>query len=598
MKRILILISVFVCVLYSPCFAATYYVDDDAINNSGNGLTSGTAKHNITAALALCGSSGGDMVIILDGIYDEELDMIQQTDLPSSATAYTTIKAQNRWGVEIQQKLGCNRDQTGRNYVYLDGLRFTALNKNSFNGSNWKITNCAFYGSLAMGNSFQEYYDVHSNNILIEDCHVWGPGGENTLRYKVSAQSCSNVIWRRVVARHDGGYTSPGNENPSAVFMVYSSEHVRLQNCIAIDSPGQTNDDWSAGFYTADHQGNYELYFQDVRWEGCIAMNIDNTISFNLDNAHDFNGYDTVYDNCVVLNGYSRGFYSNAKVYLTDKIIYNQCSVINVNNNGFESASSGEYDKTVQYSIMLNLGGSAIGNNVDHTNYNNAYGCGTNNPGTNGFTTNPGQNGLLYPLRIESGSNLETAGGGTRVGAHIVNQWGATGTMWGDTEYDTITTTSLWPFANEAQIKDDFTSINNGSDEARGFCADGQSLTKYIWEYLGDTIPPGMGNDDDSVTLPSLEDLSDVEVSPNPFKPGRGDSIMRFTNLSGNPEIRIYTVSGELVKKISKEVIGSNPTIEWDVRNAQGENLVSGVYVYCIVNEQGTKKYGKFTIIK
>ena len=24
---------------------------------------------------------------------------------------------------------------------------------------------------------------------------------------------------------------------------------------------------------------------------------------------------------------------------------------------------------------------------------------------------------------------------------------------------------------------------------ARGFCADGQTLSKYIWEYLGNTIP-------------------------------------------------------------------------------------------------------------
>lgn len=92
--------------------------------------------------------------------------------------------------------------------------------------------------------------------------------------------------------------------------------------------------------------------------------------------------------------------------------------------------------------------------------------------------------------------------------------------------------------------------------------------------------------------------LSNVKVAPNPFKPGRGDSIIRFTNLTGNSEIKIYTVSGELVKKISKEEIQNNLTVEWDVRNAQGEDVVSGVYVYCVINEQGNKKYGNFSIIK
>ncbi|MFH1238449.1 MAG: hypothetical protein ABIH79_00705 [archaeon] len=268
MDKKFILVFVFFIFLVSSVSGATYYVDNDALDNNGDGLTPETAKHNIQAALSLCNSNGGDTLIILDGVYDESEDRITQDYLPSNSVSYTTIKAQNRGGVEIRQQLDANEDRYGRNYVHLDGLKFTSLSAHSFNGENWKITNCAFYGSLGMGNSFQENYGVHCRNILVEDTHVWGPGGVNAYRYKVVTQSCSNVIWRRVVARHDGGYTSPGYENPSALFMVYSSEHVRLQNCIAIDSPGQPNDYWSAAFYTADHQSNYELYFQDVRWEG------------------------------------------------------------------------------------------------------------------------------------------------------------------------------------------------------------------------------------------------------------------------------------------------------------------------------------------
>ncbi|MFH2137589.1 MAG: putative Ig domain-containing protein, partial [Candidatus Omnitrophota bacterium] len=56
----------------------------------------------------------------------------------------------------------------------------------------------------------------------------------------------------------------------------------------------------------------------------------------------------------------------------------------------------------------------------------------------------------------------------------------------------------LWPWANEDKIREVFREANNpnsgstpsNNDTTRGFCADGQTLTKYIWEYLGNTIPP------------------------------------------------------------------------------------------------------------
>lgn len=492
-KRKLISLSVFILVMFSAslCLSATYYVDCKMPNNTGDGLTPETAKRDIMGALfMLCNKQGGDTVIIMDGVYAGERNKIQQSLLFPKAITYTTIKAKNRWGVEMKEPLSCNDDRSGRNFVHLDGLRFTTLAEHSFNGSNWKITNCAFYGSLGMGNSFQERSGIHSNNILIEDCHIWGQGGVNSYRYKVSTQSCSNVIFRRVVARHDGGYTSPGYENPSAVFMVYSSEHVRLQNCVAIDSPGQPNQFWSAAFYTADHQSNAELYFQDVKWEGCISMNVVDCMAFNLDNNHDFNGYDTVYDNCAVIGNSTYGFYSNSKVRTKDKIIYNQCTAINMSGDGFGSAERGEYYKMVQYSIMQNLKGQAIGNSIDITLYNNAYGCRKNNPGRDSFSMDSKKYDMIYPVRIEPGSKLSTAGRGTRVGADITRAWGESGSMWGESGFDKVTSDSLWPFPNEEQIKKDFASIDNGSNTKRGFCADGTTLTKYIWEYLGNPIPP------------------------------------------------------------------------------------------------------------
>jgi hypothetical protein len=92
---------------------------------------------------------------------------------------------------------------------------------------------------------------------------------------------------------------------------------------------------------------------------------------------------------------------------------------------------------------------------------------------------------------------LKTAGvSGTQIGAEIMYQHGVSGTLYGETGYDTLTSVPLWPWPNEALIKADFASYSGpGPSGVRGFATgtskDGtaQSLTKYIWEYLGNTIP-------------------------------------------------------------------------------------------------------------
>ncbi len=105
--------------------------------------------------------------------------------------------------------------------------------------------------------------------------------------------------------------------------------------------------------------------------------------------------------------------------------------------------------------------------------------------------------GLKYLPRVEAGSTLATASSsGGRLGADVRYMWGATGTLYGEAGYDSITTSCLWPFPNEDVIKAEMASYSGpGAAGARGFATgtslDGtsQTLTKYIWEYLGNKIP-------------------------------------------------------------------------------------------------------------
>ena len=114
---------------------------------------------------------------------------------------------------------------------------------------------------------------------------------------------------------------------------------------------------------------------------------------------------------------------------------------------------------------------------------------------------------IKYITREETGTPVYgTASDGGNIGATILYEIGTTGTLYGDTGYDTVTGTSLWPFPNEAVIKTDMASFSmvNPITSAtisgtRGFAASGTSLcgaplslTTYIWEALGYPTPSGM----------------------------------------------------------------------------------------------------------
>jgi hypothetical protein len=124
----------------------------------------------------------------------------------------------------------------------------------------------------------------------------------------------------------------------------------------------------------------------------------------------------------------------------------------------------------------------------------------TNNE-VNPFTGDPvapstlgnGVPALKYLVRVEPGSNLYGTGEqGAHRGATILKRYGVAGSLWGDPGYNTLTEDSLWPFPYEAQIRADMRTYApaGGPSGTRGFCADGQTLSHYIWGYLGHVVPP------------------------------------------------------------------------------------------------------------
>jgi hypothetical protein len=102
---------------------------------------------------------------------------------------------------------------------------------------------------------------------------------------------------------------------------------------------------------------------------------------------------------------------------------------------------------------------------------------------------------------------------------------------------------------------------------------------------------------------PASVDNGLAQVYPNPFISGDGDTNngefgagqgVTFDNMTAGAEIKIYSISGALVKKLTANAAGS---VLWDVCNESGERVASGIYVYSITGGN-TKKVGRITVIK
>lgn len=96
-------------------------------------------------------------------------------------------------------------------------------------------------------------------------------------------------------------------------------------------------------------------------------------------------------------------------------------------------------------------------------------------------------------------------------------------------------------------------------------------------------------------------DLSEVRAYPVPFRPNGGNPArygtesegITFTNLPSLGTIRIYSLSGRLVRSLD---IMTNPQ-KWDTRNAGGQAVASGLYIW-EVSVGENRKTGKLVIIR
>jgi hypothetical protein len=97
--------------------------------------------------------------------------------------------------------------------------------------------------------------------------------------------------------------------------------------------------------------------------------------------------------------------------------------------------------------------------------------------------------------------------------------------------------------------------------------------------------------------------MEEVAVVPNPFYRHSGlpklgtENRIQFVNLPDRCTIRIFTVRGDLVKKIEHDNPDSGVAF-WNQISDNGQMVKSGMYFYHIKNTFGDEIRGKFAIIK
>ncbi len=460
---------------------ATYYISPSSGSDSSSGAYT-TPLKTFTKAYSLM--VAGDTLIIKNGTYTGQT-IVSATIRPPSGTssAYTVVQAETPGSVVI--------DGAGSNspfylngpppspirYIKFDGLVFRRQGSGAqlYQVDHIKITRCGFEDG-GSGNSMTFNLHKFCSYILVEDCYAWGSG-----RYKFSTYHADHVIFRRCVARQD---RHDCNGEPIAVYTIYATDSAEVQNCIAVD--GDKGSFWVS---PSEYGGCFSVSSTDGPatnnfFRGCIALNTDlafTVLAKNLTNI--------TFNDCVGWHVREGGWQRDSAAFknMTLGDFYGPArSTVDSNGVGmrFEWGDDPSNTNSMLNSILTKIKGVALwqfsSENFNAFFANNANRGGGTPTGANSTTVDP----TLKYITSNQGSAFSDRGAG------ITKCIGKSGTLWGEAGYNTIQTDDLWPFPNEDTIKSYMKSYQYQTLSGnRGFCVDTTSLTKYIWEYLGNPNP-------------------------------------------------------------------------------------------------------------
>jgi hypothetical protein len=131
---------------------------------------------------------------------------------------------------------------------------------------------------------------------------------------------------------------------------------------------------------------------------------------------------------------------------------------------------------------------------------------------------------------------------------------------------------------------------------------DEYTLRTYKPFKAGDTFQFVVGQASQASKF-AAQDLQRIRVVPNPYMVTAEWELtptqkrLAFTNLPPTCTIDIFTVTGELVKRLDRHDSG-NGWEWWNLLNSSNRMVAYGLYVYVVTVPDGTKTIGKFAVIR
>jgi hypothetical protein len=546
---------------------------------------------------AFIGMQGGDTLIVRDGTYTGDENVIDHTHHPpnGSENDFTLIMAENVGnaifdGENSRAMMNLQGGGVAGNFtcIQFEGIMwcnspYSLVNMSSVD--HIKLLRCSVYDAGGSGQGYDGFEADHCSYILFEDCWSYGAGRKHFYIGKFAEK----VVVRRCVARHDRHFLYNDQES----FMAYDSREVEFQNCISIDGDqgnfytgGSGNPINPNSFLTRNTSDGFTL--DDVYFRGC--MSIANKDMVGMGGSNDcgvdyidcvhwdshrgsrMRGAGSSFNHCTLgdIDGtttWSVGAYLEAHDPITNSIVYGV-----INYYGIWNASGNDYN--CLYNNQTNYRAATAGQHSLCLENGNEIDPLTGTPG-NGIAA------LEYLVRIEDYSDLDgTASDGNDRGATILYRIGESGTLWGEAGYNSVTDEPLWPFPNEDLIRDRmqvYLYVDPTSGDTlhgdRGFCkdtlqlngVDERTLTSYIWEYLGNQMPDNVG----------IEIETESSNPPdNPYCICTGLDYVTFNNLKPGDEIGIYDMTGRLVHR-SGQI--PEDSYVWHLHN-----ISTGIYLYRI----------------
>lgn len=509
-------------------------------------VTIGAGEELMTIKEGLKALPSGGTLVVKDGIYEGNDNYIGLTgpgslQHPKSGNAQqlTTIMAEHigeailRNGASVKIRGSNDNSWSAVSYVAIKGFFVEngqlAVQGHDDGNSITRHHHIKIINNGATGVEHDSPFTAfRSDDILFENNYAFGRG-----RYKFSSYEATNIVWRRNVARYDiGSY----NSEPKGTYAAYTTMNFFTANNIAVDAdqPEFVSSGEIAGEYTTpttsgpsrgkmqrNIQLNSDMIFgnmddqisngsggdSDVQLSNMVSWDIRPTSKYVMTWGSAWFDHMTMGDITAqnFIEEFFNGYHRNTRG-LTNSILHNF-----QNGNLFYGLNQEEahftIDRTVKRFGVNRINISEFSGTEDSTHAPSTL---QNISYFNPVISSENSDGALrYIVRSEANNNLSGLTDDNKpLGATVMTMIGKSGTFYGDTGFDQETNIPMWPFPLEDIIKTKMqayrftgpiyadsdagrTQVGQGDLSGnRGYAVEGQTLTHYVWNYLGNLVPP------------------------------------------------------------------------------------------------------------